>query len=1113
MMDGAKEDTKFIPITSDHEENHSVPVFKKVQNSKTHKLGTFVVIGFLLAWMTWITITTQASEEKRQHQVFQPASQPGNNSVAVFEDERDKRSLAATFTAIISLGAKVTGWAKMGCDISLLMRKAVANNEEMCSTIANYGDTLGNQIGVDGVGDFACSWAKMHREIKEDEEKIAELQKDLPQLKQKITTIKRKMTRAFEVMTYSTMSLNSAVGNIQSIVETIEHFEIMLTENPAMKIVLRNTPLSLKSSEPVSLLDKICEYTGLAATIGGMFYGVADTGYQIFTGRTILSKFYTMIAETKIVVTHLEKVGLEAKNAVDAMVLIENSVRLGKCVYDQIHVGASVKERRDKSRVLKNKLLQERHQLEQVLLNAEEATWTMQNETKRMVKHTNHFLSSLNITCRTNLGTLHSDLVEINANWERVKQGVTLKTAAAIQKKALEEAESGKVLVGEKVEETASTAGTATTDILLDTINNMEDTNPLKEILRRQLHQVTEKLKQEAEKLKQEAEEEAERLKRVELDAALTTLTSMYAKLRPIKIIEAMEEAGIEFPGWTDWIDHEVSSDCDCSASPQTGCIRKKKRTCTTGSCVGPASVEEDRCEGQLTFFERCQKNVEVFAGECKNIQHKTVLEGARHKLLTSAADHGICYRKCKKEPGAFGCQLHIQSCLTGRCQGDCYALTEKVWREDDNAPKTLQETCYIFNSTVEGLATESILKRVLDGIAKGFGEGEFNVQTFTVWMLAMERTDRTLIESQEHGWTKMIQYESSKSDQWGGNPSSYSERNLMVLDNMIDVPRTSLRIYERCNFASNFAYYNLMIQVRQLVFMPKESIKALVQATAALTLSSSFFHGSHTHLGQIMDNLMIKIIAFILYETYIKALGLPPSTSKLVLQLKAAGRPMSGIELAQDITDMFRNSPSDSWLEHVQSLDVPNYESTFGAFILTMDAHAKNGALGNWRNGIMLSFLPVEVEDKAFLNEFDREIRNVLANRVTYLVEEPDSVNMMTTGLKLMLAFIFQENISVLNSLQPFINVIGLSNLNDYLNSINTLPVLSSTLPLTAASKPGVSYPGEDKCSSAHAKWHTQSAQGLLDLFKLVDELVKKQSERKDKLSLSAMQSTTPTP
>jgi len=92
-MDGAKEDTKFIPITSDHEENHSVPVFKKVQNSKTHKLGTFVVIGFLLAWMTWITITTQASEEKRQHQVFQPASQPGNNSVAVFEDERDKRSL------------------------------------------------------------------------------------------------------------------------------------------------------------------------------------------------------------------------------------------------------------------------------------------------------------------------------------------------------------------------------------------------------------------------------------------------------------------------------------------------------------------------------------------------------------------------------------------------------------------------------------------------------------------------------------------------------------------------------------------------------------------------------------------------------------------------------------------------------------------------------------------------------------------------------------------------------------------------------------------------------------------------------------------------------------
>ena len=247
------------------------------------------------------------------------------------------------------------------------------------------------------------------------------------------------------------------------------------------------------------------------------------------------------------------------------------------------------------------------------------------------------------------------------------------------------------------------------------------------------------------------------------------------------------------------------------------------------------------------------------------------------------------------------------------------------------------------------------------------------------------------------------------------------------------------------------------MHQVHFLVWMPPRSKRALVQASAALTLGSSFFHGSHTHLGQFMDNLMIKIIAYTLYEAYINALNLPTTTPKLVLQLKAAGRPMTGIELAQDITDMLRLAPSDTWMDHVKSLDVPKYESTFGAFILAMDAHAKTGAFGNWKNGVLLQILPVKEEDKAFLREFDREVRKALEDRTTYLIEEPDSVNRMTTGLKLMLAFIFQENIPVLNGLQPLIKGIGLSGLNDYLDSINTLPKLKSSLPLTDSALSGI--------------------------------------------------------
>jgi hypothetical protein len=253
------------------------------------------------------------------------------------------------------------------------------------------------------------------------------------------------------------------------------------------------------------------------------------------------------------------------------------------------------------------------------------------------------------------------------------------------------------------------------------------------------------------------------------------------------------------------------------------------------------------------------------------------------------------------------------------------------------------------------------------------------------------------------------------------------------------------------------------------------------------------------------MDNLMIKIIAYVLYEAYINALNLPNTTPYVVSKLAEAGRPLSGIELAQDITDMLRNDPSHTWMEHVQSLDVPTYERTFGAFILTMDAHAQAGALRNWWNNVLLSKLPIEDVYKVFLREFKLEITKVFEERQVLRVEKADSTNKMTTGLKFLLAFIFQESYQALTPFQSVVDGLGLSDLNVYLSSINTLPKLRSTLPLTDASQSGSdeSYPGERTCSSAHAKWHAQSAQGLLDLFKLVDELARKQVERKDQLSV----------
>ena len=40
-------------------------------------------------------------------------------------------------------------------------------------------------------------------------------------------------------------------------------------------------------------------------------------------------------------------------------------------------------------------------------------------------------------------------------------------------------------------------------------------------------------------------------------------------------------------------------------------------------------------------------------------------------------------------------------------------------------------------------------------------------------------------------------------------------------------------------------------------------------QGFAALTMGSSFWHGSHTYLGNVADNRFIDVVAFIAHQVY----------------------------------------------------------------------------------------------------------------------------------------------------------------------------------------------------------------------------------------------------
>ena len=79
----------------------------------------------------------------------------------------------------------------------------------------------------------------------------------------------------------------------------------------------------------------------------------------------------------------------------------------------------------------------------------------------------------------------------------------------------------------------------------------------------------------------------------------------------------------------------------------------------------------------------------------------------------------------------------------------------------------------------------------------------------------------------------------------------------------------------------------------------PRSVMTSLGQASAALALGSSFFHASHTRLGQKADGLLIGVMSLIMHQASLS--GLPESlkTPELV-DLGPSRRSRTGIQIAQ---------------------------------------------------------------------------------------------------------------------------------------------------------------------------------------------------------------------
>eukprot|EP00040_Diaphanoeca_grandis_P027253 m.154695 g.154695 ORF g.154695 m.154695 type:complete len:511 (-) comp30903_c0_seq1:2183-3715(-) len=371
----------------------------------------------------------------------------------------------------------------------------------------------------------------------------------------------------------------------------------------------------------------------------------------------------------------------------------------------------------------------------------------------------------------------------------------------------------------------------------------------------------------------------------------------------------------------------------------------------------------------------------------------------------------------------------------------------------------------------------------------------EFDREFLTSLEVCMDSVDSDLWASQNAAWNGFVEYAvlPNPNDPWGndcknypnGTCDHYEENNRTQLDIQ------NVSIYEPCNFVSSAAYYRAVPSICQHEQwnMEPEMRRALVQSFAALAMGSSFWHASHTYLGNVCDNHLISVLSFTMHQSSVSAL---PLSASVVHNLNTTTRPNASAS-AQQLTDMFRSEPVNSWQATLLNIDVPQYKLTFASIISTWLTLIFPKNIVNIVVEIASEALGLPQNDLDFiLKAYLPQLRNATSN-ITLSHREKVSLGLQGAGTvtKLLYAFMWQENTFPYPILKKHdVDVLGA----ELMPGVNTLANMFTGFVHTDKHTQRCVdvYPGDHRCrlSFPHAMWHEESANGLTDLVFLADAI-----------------------
>ena len=415
--------------------------------------------------------------------------------------------------------------------------------------------------------------------------------------------------------------------------------------------------------------------------------------------------------------------------------------------------------------------------------------------------------------------------------------------------------------------------------------------------------------------------------------------------------------------------------------------------------------------------------------------------------------------------------------------------------------------------------AQENIGKLVLDEQQLNFTNTTFSDLRWDSFLVCMEQaslgTEFSVIEVERAGWRGFIQYglsNGTQGDPWNPNITlpngtrqggwlEYNPQPMGTSDSRL--PGAShITITEPCNYNSNVAYYSSMTTMcsRHLHngnwTMPRCTLDLLIASFATLASGSSFLHGSGTRLGGTMDNVPIGHIALTGYQEAVSTLV---NVRGLIADARATPTEPghNGTDEILAMCQLMQHQPVHEWNEAIQAREKEyqsDYYITFGTIVVLGSRLCLPKIVADELLPVVASVMGLSEADKTFLlDQFDAALQESLFEAGVEVSEEDKTILVRRSAgmlIKMLWAFVWQEQVfkgawllspeanQIGGAVIPEVNLVG-----DFLTGY--------WHPLYVRASIGV-YPGNALCKSlvAHAKWHEQSANALVDLVFVADDI-----------------------